>query len=147
MASSTYQLIRQDLTEPEWVGDVGVSGSRTQDTTQEGKAELSRAATSGVPYLGDPIALIRNLAIFLIPSFLKSTTTTEKRAKTKYAALDGLRGLACLCVLNQHHTTPFTGRLYQYGFMTAPTDVYVPQWPLVRVLVSHTNLNMYETAC
>ncbi|KPI43315.1 uncharacterized protein AB675_7154 [Cyphellophora attinorum] len=71
---------------------------------------------------------------FLKPSFLLAESHAEKRVDGSLAALDGLRGLACLCVLNQHTTQVFTERLYKYGYKTAPTDVYFPQWPFVRIL-------------
>jgi hypothetical protein len=83
-----------------------------------------------------PPVSLRNLIKFLIPSFLRSSQHEEKRANGSLAALDGLRGLACLCVLNQHYTQCYTDRLFKYGFLTAPTDVYVPQWPFVRIFVS-----------
>ena len=63
-----------------------------------------------------------------------SNTPTKEKHENVYAALDGLRGLACLTVINQHYTQLYTDRLFLHAWRTAPTDVYIPQWPIVRIL-------------
>lgn len=78
---------------------------------------------------------ISAIATFFIPSFLQSNRPREKRPNETFAALDGLRGLACLCVFNQHYTAAFTSRLFEGGYLSTPADIYVTEWPFVRIFV------------
>lgn len=76
----------------------------------------------------------------LIPSFLQrqpSTKSTNPRAgRGNIDSLDGLRGLACLCVVNQHFTQPFTHRLFLAGWGQSDDDYWLAEAPLVKVMWS-----------
>ncbi|ETN44305.1 uncharacterized protein HMPREF1541_10485 [Cyphellophora europaea CBS 101466] len=72
----------------------------------------------------------------LKPSFLRAANASAKRPTNSLAALDGLRGLACLCVLNQHYSQIYSDRNFLYGWLAQPTDVYLPEFPFVKVLWS-----------
>jgi hypothetical protein len=133
MTSSSYTLVSQYSDEHESVhhgpdlAEYEVSPGNDEKpprlATNRPTAELWKKVAAG-------------LVAFLKPSFLVAESLAEKRVNGSLAALDGLRGLACLCVLNQHTTQAFTDRQFGYGFKTTPTDVYFPQWPFVRILVS-----------
>lgn len=65
-----------------------------------------------------------------------SETSNQERSSNSLVALDGLRGLACLCVLNQHYSQIYTDRNFYFGWKTSPTDVYIPQFYFIKVLWS-----------
>jgi peptidoglycan/LPS O-acetylase OafA/YrhL len=58
--------------------------------------------------------------------------SSDARADSS-AALDGLRGLSCLFVLNQHFTQTYTGTI-PWGWHSGPDMKYIPQFYFIRVL-------------
>lgn len=81
----------------------------------------------------------RQVLLALLPSFLKSraspsASSTTKSSKSAIAALDGLRGIACLFVFNEHFTYNYSHNfLYGYGVEGRRSVV---QWPFIRVFWS-----------
>ena len=75
----------------------------------------------------------------LLPSFLRSrispsSTAAPESSKSAIAALDGLRGVACLFVFNEHFSYSYSHTfLYGYGVEDHRSIV---QWPFVRIFWS-----------
>ena len=96
--------------------------------------KVSTAGSSSVSQIRQHMLAIRHIPAFnrlsmvtrrgvrwLVPSFLANpqptqhTLETQSKPNTKIAALDGLRGLACLCVFNEHFTYNID-RSFMYGY-------------------------------
>lgn len=86
------------------------------------------------PNFGPKSRTLRGLRNLLTPSFLYPSTETTSRPNAGLAALDGLRGLACFAVVNQHYTSTFNSRIYHYGWGTAPEDKIFIQLPFIKLL-------------
>lgn len=73
----------------------------------------------------------------LLPSFLQRQPATKPRpggpGGFNIDSLDGLRGLACLCVVNQHFTQAFTRRLFWNGWGQSPDDYWLAEAPFIKV--------------
>lgn len=73
----------------------------------------------------------------LLPSFLQRQPTTKPRPAglkgSNIDSLDGLRGLACLCVVNQHFTQAFTRRLFWNGWSQSPDDYWLAEAPFIKI--------------
>jgi peptidoglycan/LPS O-acetylase OafA/YrhL len=79
-------------------------------------------------------SISRSTGFALLPSFITHRSPSNKADCNSIAALDGLRGLACLIVFNEHLSYNFTSTfLFGYGVDNRRTIV---QWPFVRVLWS-----------
>ena len=91
------------------------------------------ASSVSVPVLA---SVLKSTGALLLPSFLRrqmGSSPPQTHANT-IAALDGLRGLACLFVFNEHLSLNFTDQfMYGYGVQDRRTFV---QLPFVRVMWS-----------
>ena len=82
---------------------------------------------------------LRHLLLALLPSFVGSRISSSSNAATKssksaIAALDGLRGVACLFVFNEHFSYNYSHNfLYGYGIEDRRSVI---QWPFIRILWS-----------
>ena len=90
------------------------------------------------PWRVPPLRRIaQTIANGIIPSFLKTSGpsgSAKSAGANSIAALDGLRGLACLFVFNEHLTFNIdTSFLYGYGVEDRRSIV---QWPFVRIFWS-----------
>lgn len=133
MAATPYQPVDLQLCQL----DTSDDGSSVTDSllsdVDEKQQPLEFVPTSTSPGHRRLLDLLKATAVFLVPSFLRSSHAGETRPNSSLAALDGLRGLACICVMNQHYTAAFTDRVFRYGFHSTPEDVHVPQWPFIKV--------------
>ena len=81
--------------------------------------------------------ILKTIANALIPSFLRvsaAPTSSKPNGTNSVAALDGLRGLACLFVFNEHLTYNIdTSFLYGYSVEDRRS---ITQWPFIRVFWS-----------
>ena len=79
----------------------------------------------------------KHVTYALVPSFLgasRNGPASNPNEANSIAALDGLRGLACLFVFNEHLTYNFsTSFLYGYGIADKRNFI---QWPLIRIFWS-----------
>ena len=57
-----------------------------------------------IPTGSNSSSALRRFVYWLIPSFFRSSSNTTTSAVSKIAALDGLRGFACVVVLHSHWT-------------------------------------------
>ena len=82
---------------------------------------------------------LRHILLALLPSFVgsrisSSSLATTKSSKSAIAALDGLRGVACLFVFNEHFSYNYSHSfLYGYGVEDHRSII---QWPFIRILWS-----------
>ncbi|KAK5048165.1 hypothetical protein LTR84_005835 [Exophiala bonariae] len=67
---------------------------------------------------------LKRVIVALIPSFITSNASTTP-SKSGIAALDGLRGLACLFVFNEHYVICYQSR---------DTQVWIMRVPFIRLL-------------
>lgn len=78
-----------------------------------------------------------SLGTRLLPSFLQRQPAPKPRTGgpkgSNIDSLDGLRGLACLCVVNQHFTQAFTRRLFWNGWGQTPDDYWIAEAPFIKV--------------
>lgn len=125
------------------------SDSNAEVPLQENSSPLSPPScwrkTSCTKLPASPIHIIHVMSCFqqvsvaLLPSFLRPraspcATSTTKSSKCAIAALDGLRGIACLFVFNEHFTYNYSHNLlYGYGVEGRRSVV---QWPFIRVFWS-----------
>lgn len=75
-----------------------------------------------LPHLNGNVAALgrlKRLVLVLTPSFLTTHTATTP-SKSGIAALDGLRGLACLFVFNEHYVICYQSRETQTWIMRVP---------------------------
>ena len=130
MASSSSEKIEQDLdTCPLLENEVDLGAI---DAAIESKRRQPRR------YLHHSYTIPKAIANALLPSFLVKSSDRRKITPTpnqNVASLDGLRGIACLIVVNQHFTYNFTEQIFA-GWGTTPTAYYIPQLPFVCVLWS-----------
>jgi len=87
--------------------------------------------------------LLKRTAIAVLPSFVQarlspaaSPSATPTIKTSGVHVLDGLRGVACLIVFNEHYTRPYTDT-FHYGYGIDGRRSFV-QWPFVRVMWSGT---------
>ena len=129
MASSSSEKIEQDLDTCPLLEDDVVLGAI--DATIESKRQHLRR------YLHTSYNILKAIAYGLLPSFLLKSSLRKPAVTTNQnvASLDGLRGIACLIVVNQHFTYNFTEQIFQ-GWGMTPTAYYIPQLPFVCLLWS-----------
>lgn len=75
-----------------------------------------------VPQFGGHVAAlgrVKRIIVALTPSFITTHTSTTP-SKSGIAALDGLRGLACLFVFNEHYVICYQSRETQTWIMRVP---------------------------
>lgn len=80
-----------------------------------------------VPHFSGHVAVLgrlRRVIVALTPSFITSNASTTP-SKSGIAALDGLRGLACLFVFNEHYVICYQSR---------ETQVWIMRVPFIRLL-------------
>ena len=87
--------------------------------------------------LGSIFRLLHSFVLALLPSFvrpqLSNATPPERRSSGgNVAALDGLRGLACLFVVNHHYTSIFTDAIYR-GYGSTDKDCWMFQLPILNL--------------
>ncbi|KAI9931020.1 hypothetical protein MW887_010675 [Aspergillus wentii] len=113
----------------------GFSASQTFASHQESELPIKDLSDSWPDYLDD---FLEKLGIFLTPSFLQHRVGGQPPQLSKLhgiAALDGLRGWACLLVFNFHFLFTYTWKVsVGWGF---PGDNFgILQFPIFHLLIS-----------
>lgn len=104
----------------------------------EGQSHIRAKWQQPIHYAPAGWRMLKSVGYALLPSFLqRSGPQSDKSQKTgqNIATLDGLRGIACLIVVNQHFTYNFTENIF-HGFGSTETDRYITQLPFISLLWS-----------
>lgn len=112
------------------------------DLKKESSESFSQSATRRLRRLPSSRDLLSKRALLsyatrLLPSFLQRQPAPKPRpggpSRSNIDSLDGLRGLACLCVVNQHFTQAFTRRLFWNGWGQSQDDYWLAEAPFIKV--------------